>query len=572
MGTTPPVQLPPPTETATVTPTDTPSPTPTDTPSPTPTDTPSPTPTDTPTPDHCEDTGGNPCAPTPTPTPTPVPDPCEDTKSDLCAPTPTPTPTDTPTPTPTIDHDTCVDYRGGHSCEPTDKDNPDTGAGSRSVSPPVIPPNDIVICIERAHGTPATVSEGRGLPLQFQLLASRAPTEDLTVNVDVRTTGGTYVDTAPTTVEIVANNQSAMFPVTIDDDERDEQDTTLRAFVDPGDGYEVGTPSQASVRLEDDDVPAIPTNIRINGHRDSDGNVTLRWHDDGWSTAFDARWAKEICYANGGCERLTDWTETPDITTRPTSVEDTREGLLPLEPNLLYRVELRAKAVDTSDWSEETPVIVYPTNNPLGPTRAEIAYIKFLSYQTNGLFYYRVCTPTADPPDDDALTPRMVPDEIDPDFLDIVDVWEESVTWEQPNERNIIGTNGIVLTDCSTFNMAHNYVAFLNDEGYKVLCGDNRDQACFHSPPDKRATLDQAYQAPQTVVLRVGHDWATYVTTDCQKIKATLRHEISHVFGLGHLGPTPTLLLASPGRYRSDSVCEPSIWDVALIMANYQSR
>ena len=571
MGTTPPVQLPPPTETATVTPTDTPSPTPTPTPEPEATDTPTPTPEPTPT-----DT------PTPTPTDTPSPTPTD---------TPTPTPTidhDTcveynrgghscETPTPTPDHDTCVDYRGGHSCEPTDKDNPDTGAGSRSVSPPVIPPNDIVICIERAHGTPATVSEGRGLPLQFQLLASRAPTEDLTVNVDVRTTGGTYIDTAPTTVEIVANNQSAMFPVTIDDDERDEQDTTLHAFVDPGDGYEVGTPSQADVRLEDDDKPPKPIHFRVNGHL-SGGNITLRWNNDRRSTAFDVRWAREVCFggAGSGCSHGA-WTLEENIATVPSPVTGFRQGLLDgLAARGDYRLQVRAKQVDASDWSDY--VVVYPT---IAPPHTEFRAVTTVleTWRERGRYSFRVCTPTAE--GENASNPDMLPEGVTAtQIANAVPIWEDSVRWQKPNGHNIIDTTYLgTSTACvdPLEDESFDQIVFYEDDHFRRLCGVMPND---QSPGCMRFSLWGQSVAQQftSVVLRLDFlglevDW-TEVSMGCTRIVRITRHEVGHALGLGHGYPS-TMLMYSPDPGVGDdkvTACAPTPHDVGAMMGNYQSR
>jgi hypothetical protein len=149
--------------------------------------------------------GPGPCSnPTPTPTPTPTPAP-------TATPTPTPTPTPSPTPTPT--------------------------------------PAPVTVTVT---ATPAQVTEGgKG---KYTIHASPAVTQDTTVNFSTSGTaslGSDYRLSASSTATILAGQTSAKVQLKAKKDSAAEGSETATITLQPGSGYNVGSPSQATISITD---------------------------------------------------------------------------------------------------------------------------------------------------------------------------------------------------------------------------------------------------------------------------------------------------------------------------------
>ena len=101
--------------------------------------------------------------------------------------------------------------------------------------------------------SPASVTEGTDAT--FTITADPRPATALTVNVNVTQTGDVISGTPPSTVTFNANQTTAMLRVATHDDNVRESAGTVIAQITSGVGYTVGTPSSASVTVNDNDTP-----------------------------------------------------------------------------------------------------------------------------------------------------------------------------------------------------------------------------------------------------------------------------------------------------------------------------
>ena len=100
----------------------------------------------------------------------------------------------------------------------------------------------------------ANVTEGEAAT--FTIIATPAPTTTITVNVNITETGNVFSGTPDSTITISANQTT--LTVATDDDNADEDASVVTAALQARTGYTLGTPSSASVTVDDNDVPNRP--------------------------------------------------------------------------------------------------------------------------------------------------------------------------------------------------------------------------------------------------------------------------------------------------------------------------
>ena len=121
-----------------------------------------------------------------------------------------------------------------------------------------------------------------GTAAVFTVSASPVPASNLTVNLTVaEATGSNFIasnNKGMKTVDIPASSRSMTYTVATEDDNMDESNGSVTVTVKDGTGYTVGSPSEASVTVNDNDVPppAKPTGFTATA---GDGEVTLSWTD-----------------------------------------------------------------------------------------------------------------------------------------------------------------------------------------------------------------------------------------------------------------------------------------------------
>ncbi len=112
--------------------------------------------------------------------------------------------------------------------------------------------NEPTITISRSQ---SSITEGQSA--RFTLTASPAPSSNLTVSVSVTQSGSFISGTAPNSVRISSGRTTASFTVRTSNDNVIERSGSITAQVRSGTGYNVGSPSSASVTVNDNDDPTV---------------------------------------------------------------------------------------------------------------------------------------------------------------------------------------------------------------------------------------------------------------------------------------------------------------------------
>ena len=122
-------------------------------------------------------------------------------------------------------------------------------------------------------------SPTEGAPAVFELTRDGNLTSALSVDVAVTETGDMISGSAPSTVSFSADQSTATLTVATDNDDADEPDSDIRAAVQSGSAYTVGSNAAATVTVADDDdpvdVPGVPTNL--NATADGQAAIDLAW-------------------------------------------------------------------------------------------------------------------------------------------------------------------------------------------------------------------------------------------------------------------------------------------------------
>ena len=423
----------------------------------------------------------------------------------------------------------------------------------------------------------ATVTEGQ--VVRFTLSASPASASALTVKVGVLETGSFLTGPAPTDVTILGGSPTAQLTLRTTDDAVDEADGTIIATVQTGTGYTLGGSSSASVTVQDDDVPPAPTGLRANGNLVG-GNVTLRWDPVSGATGYNVRYVEETCDSNGDCT-LGSWQTRTNIAVTGTTVKEAFLG--GLTKKKLYRAEVQALIVDSSDWSDFT--LVFPTDSPLGHG-TDVATAPFHGYQAKNAqgsheFRYVLCTETI--PTGLIMTAT--------DMLNAVDEWEDAVIWDRSGV-NIVATTAYALPageDCSSSAIPAERgrfeVKFASDRRVGNACGkifpwQDTPPACWRSTTWTRIGVELIERG--SVFLNTGrgaaHWNASVAGGACTRLHETIVHEVGHSFGIGNAAGVnfnrhpvnDTLAIMSYANL--ELYCEPQAYDIVALMALYQSR
>ncbi|MCY3625638.1 MAG: spondin domain-containing protein [Candidatus Dadabacteria bacterium] len=121
-------------------------------------------------------------------------------------------------------------------------------------APPPKPPTPSLPSVSISGGSPVT----EGGTATFTLNASPAPTASITVKVSVGESGSfaRSGQTGSRSVTIGTGGRASL-TVTTENDNRNEPNGSITATLAGGNGYSVGSPGSASVRVKDNDVPTV---------------------------------------------------------------------------------------------------------------------------------------------------------------------------------------------------------------------------------------------------------------------------------------------------------------------------
>ena len=102
---------------------------------------------------------------------------------------------------------------------------------------------------------PATVTEGTAAT--FTLTRTGAKAQPLTVDVNVSESEDIFSGVPPSTVTFTANQPTATLSIATTDDTIDEPDGVITVRITSHPSYQLGSPSSATVTVEDDDMPTV---------------------------------------------------------------------------------------------------------------------------------------------------------------------------------------------------------------------------------------------------------------------------------------------------------------------------
>ena len=444
--------------------------------------------------------------------------------------------------------------------------------------------------------TPDSGSVKEGSPVRFTLTADPAPKNAITVKIVVIETGSYIYGTVPNDITFPqsppgSTTATAALVVLTMIDGVDEVHGTIKATVESGDGYEVGSPFVARTRVTDEDRPPAPTGLRANGNLvGNDGDeVTLRWNKVPDAT-YNVRFIREVCSSSGVCgpDPGDSWETESSIATRErpilgnTGVTVVKEARLDeLSPAVLYRVEVQAVIVDSSAWSNFA--FVYPTDSQLEGEGHRVGTAPFHGYQgMNGLgsheFRYVLCEETI--PTYVNLTSM--------NMKSAVDKWEDTVIWKN-GQVNIIATTDYpldtdeVCTDHYIPPGGRFEIKFVSNMFMKYgKCGwplpfVDAERACWRSKSWSTTGIQEVRGGSVLLNASMGPSFWNDPLTDsgrCTALQLYLVHEVGHAFGIGtfpnqhpYNKRDSIMSYATTGLY-----CEPQEYDIVALMALYQSR
>ena len=459
----------------------------------------------------------------------------------------------------------------------------DSGTGSTDASVPKVK-------IEAEH---ESVTEGADVV--FNLTAKPAPPEKIMVQVTVAATGSLLTNPLPADgiieVTIEAGKTKGQLSLATTNDEIDERDGAVAAIISVGEGYTFGDPLNATTAILDDDKPPTPSGLRANGNL-VNGNVTLRWTPISGATGYNFRYTEDVCVE---VDQDADRDGEKDYTCGPgssptwntiaaqnvTTDGDTAEAILGgLVAKSLYRVEVQSVIVDASEWSAFT--LVFPTDSP--PDReTTVATANLSGYKAknaNGSHEYRfkICRGTIDTDvawtwdkdeQGDPVRDERKVGAIATDIENAAETWETTVRWVvNDHGDNIVSATPTRSETCPSTG----FVAFVPRSIIGMYCGDASDLGCagrdhvfLTKTPMRRVEPSKDDLEPTTWDL---------MENGCSYLHKVMMHEAGHHYGIGghpHPGTPQAVMFGSVSGW-GERFCNPQVYDVAAMMANYQSR
>ena len=409
----------------------------------------------------------------------------------------------------------------------------------------------------------------------FGIVADRAPTSPFVVDLIVERTGDFYGGSLVLMrATIPANSMSVPYSVLTLGDLKDEVDGTITVTIDDsGLRYLAWSGRESAVvKVKDDDDAPAPEKVRVNGHltttttdpitKVESGPVIIRWNKVEDATAYRLQWGRVTCPST--CSLSGGWNQVPTLAYSESGNVVTAS--LNLDIGQLYSIEIKVTVVDESDWSKT--VAVWP-QKATPAIMTPIGGIQMMAYQTDGHYRdYRICNPPLGSTDPD--DPYPIPSTVDAaDIRAAVNTWLRAVLWNTGGKNIIRASGGDVnaVCDSNSNDPAHNQVAFYHPDTVIAKCNRPDAIACWTEAFTTTSSM------PEGILLKYTDPWTTTVTlpgttpaVTCGHLQSVVAHEVGHAFGLYHTAAAKTLMHAN---FRA---CYPDQYEVAAMMANYQSR
>ena len=190
-----------------------------------------------------------------------------------------------------------------------------------------------------------------------------------------------------------------------------------------------------------------------------------------------------------------------------------------------------------------------------------------MSYQADGHYSnYRICNPPLGSTDPD--DPYPIPSGVDDaDIRAAVNTWPKAMLWNTGG-RNIIRASGgdvNAVCDSNSNDPAYNQIAFYHPNTVVQKCNGSDAIACWTNRFSTTPSM------PEGILLKYTDPWSSIETpkpgVTCSYLHSVVAHEAGHAFGLYHTAKAITTLMHEDFR-----ACYPDQYEVAAMMANYQSR
>ena len=327
-----------------------------------------------------------------------------------------------------------------------------------------------------------------------------------------------------------------------------------------------------------------PSKVRANGESDglSAGRIILRWEGADNAQQFEVSYADEVLAL------------PPTTVTRMVTGQQTRIGSLGF--NTLYSVQIAS--VENGVRSElSDPVVVYTTDGippKIGSAFPRIATIELKALNKDHEYAYTICTNKF--PNNTWVA----------EMKSALQAWENHVVWELANGDNIISLDDQGdSSNCSTLvgrPDPNDSTKTIYDEPwgeirlsddmmeFEGLCGSDAYACAKQRRTTRRGgvTYRLPYLDPTELpFIMFRRDMSTApigewqpgmdkvvngVSVGCSNFYQTAVHEVGHAYGFFHatVDSSRDVSIMEPGRDRIH--CDPKAYDVAAMMALYQSH
>ena len=361
-------------------------------------------------------------------------------------------------------------------------------------------------------------------------------------------------------------------------------------------------------------LPARPAGLLANGNILS-GDVSAWWQVSTNAADYNLRYAVETCtdtpQETASVCTPGQWNEVNGIaaTIKQLSAGSGSSDLL--TSSTVYRLQVRGtNAYGQSDWSDIA--FVYPTSSPPTAKREQISILPAFRSKppliaTNPLYGYQPANTQGVHEFRYIICDGTIPSGVNINATQIagaIEKWEEAVKKDSsgasmvrttrtyhpspaPSDACQPPSSAVPWSPIAALPTGRNEVMFVDQDAMRMApCG--AAPACWRSNTWDTVLLNAALGSVTTLpsiakgtILLNSSKGAVYWNSlahnnACKRVEYMVVHEAGHALGIGWPANdhprNPTLSIMSAGYTHSTLYCEPQVYDIAAVMANYQSK